>query len=412
MRKLSLYLFLIFVFSVPWQNAIAIGSSKTLSSLVGIAALAAIVVTCLIEGRIGKPPLFVLAFSILILWQLTTYFWSIDPMSTLMRVLTMVQLLAMVWAIGELCKSERERLRLVEAFVLGCVVVCLVLIQAYLSGQSLAGFRYAPSTFNPNESADIIAAGIPMALLVATSPGRDWLRWLHVAYVPLSIFAVILTASRSGFIAACLGLVSVFFALRRARPVYRLIWVAVILAVFASLFFALPIDNAFEANIQRITFSSDTGSLETLTGRTTIWSAGLDMFNERPGLGIGAGTFITGLEARGGGWHAAHNIWVETAAETGIIGVALLVSTMLTTFFLAVRHRDARTGFHVVLFLVLMATSFVANLMTSKGLWIGLAILGVTLGLGSDRLALDGTPAEIRGRRSGLRMGQRSNEIA
>jgi O-antigen ligase len=84
------------------------------------------------------------------------------------------------------------------------------------------------------------------------------------------------------------------------------------------------------------------------------------------------------LEARGGGWHAAHNIWVETAAETGIVGLVLLAIALATAIVPAAARGDFRAGFHIVLFLVLMTASLAANLVTSKGFWIGLAILSVT----------------------------------
>ncbi len=206
MRRLSLFLFLIFVFTVPWEKRPEPSAEARLDSLIGIVALVVALITCLLEGKVAKPSAFVFAFGVLVAWQLATYFWSVDPVSTLARTITMVQLLAMVWLVSELCTSERERLQMMQAFVVGCVVVCLVLIQAYLSGHSGGGFRYAPANFNPNESADMIAIGIPMALLVATSRSGGILRWLNLAYIPLGIFAVVLTASRSGFIATCLGL--------------------------------------------------------------------------------------------------------------------------------------------------------------------------------------------------------------
>jgi hypothetical protein len=392
---LSFWFFLVFVFTVPWQNAVELGDTKTLSSLIGIAALVVALATCFLEGRVTKPPVFVLFLAGLATWQLASYFWSLDPVPTLTRVMTMVQLVAMVWLAGELCESEDERRRVLQAFVLGCVVVCYVLIQAYLSGQSIGGFRYAPRGFNPNESADIIAAGIPMALLAATSLRQPIFKWLNVAYVPLGVFAVILTASRSGFVATCLALTSVFFAIRQARPLYRLVWAVIIVAVFASLFYGLPLDSRLETNIERITFSTDTRSLLTFTGRTTIWSDGLAMFAERPMTGLGANTFSAALESRGGGWHAAHNIWVETAAETGVIGLVLLVAAVLAALVQGVKHRDYRRGFHVVLFLVLMTTSFVANFMISKGFWIGMAILAVTQWLPSGRFVPKAAYEEI-----------------
>lgn len=388
MRRLSLYLFLVFVFTVPWQSAIAIGGSKTASSLVGIGALLAGVVTLFVEGKIAKPPMFVVALGFLVAWQLATYFWSLDPNLTLSRILTMVQLLAMVWLLSELCAGERERLQVIEAFVLGCVVVCLVLAQAYFSGQSMAGYRYAPAGFNPNEAADIIAAGIPMALLAAISFESTLVRWLNITYVPLGIFAVVLTASRSGFIATCLGLTSVFFAIRHAKSVYRVVWSVVILAVFAGLFFGLPVSEDLEKNIQRITFSAEEEELSTFTGRTAIWSAGLEAFVDHPWVGTGLYSFRAATQSTLGKERAPHNIWIETAVETGAVGLILLAIVWLSALVPAVRWRDLRTGFHVVLFAVLATTSLVANLITSKGLWIGLALLAVTSAIPKTRSIL------------------------
>ncbi len=398
MRRLSFYLFLVFVFTVPWQSAIAIGGSKTLSSFVGIAALLAVIVALLLEGEVAKPPAFILTFGALVFWQITTYFWSVEPGSTLTRAITMVQLLAMAWLATELCATERERLRLIEAFVLGCVVVCLVLAWAYFSGQPMVGYRYAPAGFNPNEAADIIAAGIPLALLVATSYKRGFLTWINIAYVPLGVFAVILTGSRSGFVATCLGLVSVFFALRHARALYRAVWSAVILAAFASLFFALPVSNNLGTNLQRITFSSERESLGTLTGRTEIWSAGLEAFAEHPIAGTGLYTFRADTESRLGEEKAPHNIWLETAVETGIIGLFLLAAAWVTAIVPVVKHRDFRVGFHLTFLLVLLTTSLVANLITSKSLWIGLAILSATSALQASKAASEVRRQELEAR--------------
>lgn len=386
MRRLSFYLLLAFVFAVPWENAIQIGGSKTLSSMIGIAAVGIALVRCLFEGKTNRPPLFLFAFGALVTWQLTSYFWSLDPAYTLVRVATMLQLLAMIWLVAESCTSERERLLVVQAFVVGCIVVCLALVYAYFSGQSIDQYRYAPSEFSVNESADVIAAGIPMALLIAVNRNSFLLRWLNVAYVPLGVIAVVLTASRSGFIATSVGLTSVFFALRAARPLYRLAGMVAILAVFAGVFFLVPADIGLDKNIQRITFSTDTESLGSLTGRTTIWSTGLQAFSEHPAAGVGFGTFSQLSQIKFARPRAAHNIWIQTAAETGIVGVALLVMVLGAAVAPALKRRDSRAPFHVILFLTLMTASLAANVVGSKSLWIALGILSVTQNPRQDRV--------------------------
>jgi hypothetical protein len=62
-------------------------------------------------------------------------------------------------------------------------------------------------------------------------------------------------------------------------------------------------------------------------GRLDLWDAGLDLFGERPLSGSGAGTFQTEwLQRRPGQDDAvdAHSLAVETLAELGLVGVALL----------------------------------------------------------------------------------------
>lgn len=377
MRTLSRYLLLVFIFSVPWQNTVVLGGTRTLSSAIAVVALLATVLTCFAEKRIAKPPVFFFAFLMFVTWQLATYFWSVDAASTLGRVLTLVQILAMVWLVVELCPSERERLQLMQAFVFGGIVVCLMLIQAYLSGRAMDTYRFVPRDFNPNESADLIAMGIPMALLGIARGKRGALFWLNTMYVPLGLFSVVLTASRSGFVATCVGLTAVVFVLRRTRSAYRILWLVVSLAVFAGVFFGLSGSQRLQANIQRLTFSRDIGSIGTLTGRTTIWAEGLKVFSAHPLFGIGAGTFRLGVEDELGPGKDAHDMWVEIAAGTGVVGLALLAALLAAALAPVLIWRDESSGFYIVLFLVLLVVASLANVVTSKALWFVLTILSV-----------------------------------
>ncbi len=119
------------------------------------------------------------------------------------------------------------------------------------------------------------------------------------------------------------------------------------------------------------------------------------MFADHPVAGMGANTFTNAAESLLGKRHAAHNIWVQTAAETGIIGLVLLFTTLVTAFLPAVKWRDFRLGFHVVLFLVLMTASFVANLIDDKGVWIGLAILSATAALPARQRVAEPSHEEV-----------------
>lgn len=79
------------------------------------------------------------------------------------------------------------------------------------------------------------------------------------------------------------------------------------------------------------------GSEATLTGRVGLWGATLQMISEHPWLGVGFGNYRLAIEGRMLGWFPwhAHNMWLHSVAETGLIGAGLLL-----LFFLSV----VRTG--------------------------------------------------------------------
>ena len=373
MRRLSLALLMLFVFTVPWQNA-----TGYVTNALWAAAFVGTIATGLLERRIARPPALFLAMLAFVAWQLTTYYWSIDPESSLARVRLMIFMLVLVWMVTELAASERIRHYLMQAYVLGCFVLCGILINAFISGHAIDGYRYVPSNFNPNVAADMIAVGVAMALLITGSRYGRKLLILNIAFVPLGLFGVILTASRSGFFLTCLAAVGVFFVLRHTRLLYRAAWFVVLVGVFAGVFFGLAANQTLGVNLQRLTFQTGTYSLGTLTGRTTIWSAGLEHFEEHPLAGVGAGTFNAAVEGQLGGRNSAHNVFIETAVETGTVGLILLIVALVASASPVLHWRDHQTGLRMVLLMVVIGASLVANISAYYLLWFVLAVLSRT----------------------------------
>lgn len=377
MRRVCLYPLGLFVFTLPWQNAFSIAGSRTVSSFLGVAILWLALSVVLAEWRLRRPTPFLLAVVVFTLWQLASVFWSLDQAATVSRVATLAQLVGMIWLITELAQSEARKRVLIQAFVLGCFVNIAVITQAYLTGQAMDGYRFAPEDFSLNETADTMALGIVMALLLLQRGRKSRLFWLNAAYIPLAVFAVVLTASRSGFIAACIAFVGVAFVLWRAKPGYRIAWAGALVVVLLGLAVGLAGSETLNQNLERVTFAADTGSLATMTGRTVIWSAGYEVFKANP-LGTGAATFrqsVGGLLDRA---RAPHNLFVSVAVETGIVGLILVSAILIAAVAPSTLSRGAPSrALYVIMFAVLVATALVANVDTSKVLWFGLAILSV-----------------------------------
>jgi O-antigen ligase len=340
------------------------------------------------EWRLARPSPLLLTMVFFAAWEVITLVWSIDSSQTQARAITLFLLLAMVWLVGELGGSRERRDTLMQAFVLGCFVAIAALVQSWASGVPVEGYRYAPQHFNLNETSDTIAVGIVMALILLARSEQRLLNWVNVAYLPLAVLAVVLTGSRSGFIATCVALLGVPLILGKTRPVYRLAWLVIIIGSVSFLFFVQPDSRTLEANLRRVTFSSDTQTLRNMTGRTVIWTAGYSVFKEHPLTGIGAGTFAEGVGTRLDRARAAHNLYVLVAVETGAIGVALILAALFSAVLPVVRARSEPRALLLLLFAVLTVMSLAANVDTSKVMWLSLALLSLS---GRE----DTAPAEI-----------------
>ena len=377
-RRFCFYFLLAFIFTLPWQEAFSIGGSRTLSSLMGAGVLFLTLTVVVAEWRLSKPSALLLTMVFFSAWEVITYVWSIDPSQTLAKAITLLLLVAMVWLVGEFGGSREQRDALMQAFVLGCFVAMAALIQSWVSGVPMEGYRYAPQQFNLNETSDTIAVGIVMALILISRSKYRLLNWVNVVFLPLAILAVVVTGSRSGFIATCIALLGVPLILGKTRPVYRLAWLGIIFATFSFLFFAQPDHRTLDENLRRITFSSDTETLRNMTGRTVIWTAGYSVFREHPLTGIGAGTFAEGVGTRLDRARAAHNLFVSVAVEAGVVGVALILAVLLSAVVPVVRARGEPRGLLLLLFAVLMAMGFAASVDTSKVMWFSLALLSLS----------------------------------
>src|ERR1039458_5628902 len=83
--------------------------------------------------------------------------------------------------------------------------------EAVAAGQ----IRFAAAGQDPNDVARFLDLGFPLAALLFVSERRWPSRLLALGYLPLGLFAVLLTASRGGFLAAVVALVGCSILLAR-----------------------------------------------------------------------------------------------------------------------------------------------------------------------------------------------------
>lgn len=203
---------------------------------------------------------------------------------------------------------------------------------------------------DPNFYGQILAAGLPLALYRTIDERERVLKWIAGGSAILLVFAILNTYSRGAFLAMVVTLVLIAIE-RRVKPTF-LIWVA--LATFVVVR-SWPIGLTERIETLSILVSRDDAAVRSegsFRGRTSEMVSGLHMFTEHPLLGVGIGNYEThyqdyasrlGLEQRTED-RQAHSLYLEVAAETGLLGLLALGSLFVGLLIgFAQARRKSRT---------------------------------------------------------------------
>jgi O-antigen ligase len=284
-----------------------------------------------------------------------------------------------VWLVWELAETPAELRSLLRAYVAGSWVLAILTLSSFVSPSAVAAqqIRYAAEGMDTNDLARFLDIGFPLAALLFDGESRWPWRALALGYLPLGLFAVLLTASRGGFLAAVVALSGCAVLLGRGHARRVLAGALALPALAAALWFAVP-HESFD-RLATITEQLQGGDLND---RTNIWTLGWRAFTKAPLLGTGAGTFVSA--ARLAPIDTAHNTPLTILVTGGLC--ALLLASVIVA--LAVRgilqtRGPLRLALATSLAVWLMA-SFVSALEESRTTWALLALVAL-----AGRLAIE-----------------------
>lgn len=152
---------------------------------------------------------------------------------------------------------------------------------------------------------------------------------VHVAERRLTMPRLLSTAVAAALVVALAGAATVLFV-REGGP-------ASLAERAWSEFEAPPLQERSDLNSRLLSLSGN--------GRAELWRAAVDVAREHPVLGSGAGTFERLWRERGDSTQRvrdAHGLYVETLAELGPVGLALLLATLAVPLVAAVLARRVR----------------------------------------------------------------------
>lgn len=249
--------------------------------------------------------------------------------------------------------------------------------------------RVLGSTSSPAVYGINVILTLPFYMYFLRTTRKNWIRVAAVAGLGIGAYNVILTNTRAAV--AALVFCGVCMFLSRLVKFKRLVLATGVLAAVSSIPF-LP-----QALSDRL-FKLDSWSTQksaTLNIRLVYWSTSVDIFADNPWLGIGIGN-QNELPRRLSNTHmpantSAHNEYIETLLETGIIGYPFMAGFLIIMFrrlrstelaFRAENDEETelfltaiRMGFLTILFYALQCDVLHFTL---KGFWLS---VGLTLAL-------------------------------
>jgi len=184
---------------------------------------------------------------------------------------------------------------------------------------------------DPNTLATTMVVSLPLVFVTGRWSRRLVPKGVMYGSCGLMLVLIALTGSRGGVL-ALLSLLLFATVLLRQRTVI----IVASLVVLPLVWNILPTEykERYQGTVAAKTLD------EASSGRWEIWKGGLNMIVSRPLTGVGAGAFSWAGGSRqfgSAGYMQAHNLFIDIAATTGLIGLTvwlLFLGTMVHRLFL------------------------------------------------------------------------------
>lgn len=219
--------------------------------------------------------------------------------------------------------TDRERIQrfLTTLFVLATFMGIILTILSFSRGYT--GGRIEFFKVNEIPMTTLLVVGLIIAVIGAIE-GNLFINWkfrglVSAAIVLLLLYSIFLTGTRGPLISAVIGLLFYLTLVSKRRlklaiaALFIVAFIGILLAQnfnLTQLYFLKGIPNIALYSIEQVTRGMSTRQ------RLNAYSLALTLFKQRPLLGIGTGGFPGGYP---------HNIFLEIASESGLIGLVVFI---------------------------------------------------------------------------------------
>ncbi len=344
----ALFVTLFFIFSIPWGNAVWDG----LSRVFGIVAFGFTGLAILIHGTHTRFSLFHLVIAIFGVWLSVSLMWSPEIERGKYLLTTTLQLLSIAFLITLVIHNKFSLLLFYQSYVLGNFVGAGIIIYNYLNGiESVYWGRYAIPNLDVDSQAVMLALAIPMAAYLTTQFKVRWVKIINLISIPLIIYAVFLTGTRTASIVGIIGVLYWLFTYRNASFLIKASFITVfVISLIAT------VSLAPQKSIDRLLTSSKSISQGTLNNRTVIWGASIRQWKQAPIVGNGIGSLGYVLNSLHVEYADAHSTYIHLLTENGLIGLGLyLLLIIIISYYAFLAPLPEKAFLFATLFTILIS---------------------------------------------------------
>jgi len=275
------------------------------------------------------------ALALLLVWVTLSVAWAGDSGAAANNLYLWFSAAAVLLVLTTTVTTPRFAVALCGAFIAGALIAVLFGLVAKPpppEGGAIEAGRFAGTFGDPNNLAAVLVPAIALATGIAAATRRIGTRWLLAGAIGVLVAALTATGSRGGLTAA---LVSIVAAIALARGSRMRVGVLLALVVTVGGLFIATTSSATWDRVRE--FSSGGG-----TGRTDLWDIAWKMASDHPINGVGENNFrsasVPYLLKPGAPLDAGfvietprvvHNVFLQQLAETGIVGLGLLIGVII-----------------------------------------------------------------------------------
>jgi O-antigen ligase len=376
MRRIAWGFLLLFAFAIPWEYSLELGEPwGNIARVAGVLTLLAAIPAVLQAGKLRTPSVMLWLVLGLYLYLCCSYFWTVDQAATLEKMRGYFQEMMIAWLVWEFAGSAADLRDLMRAYVAGAWVLAILTLASFAALQAnptsaVDQIRFAAEGQDPNDVARFLDLGFPFAALLLNSE-RGWpARLLALGYLPVGLVAVLLTASRGGFLAAVVALAGSAILLAVDHPRRVVAGAMALPAILAGVWFSIPHET-----LERLATIPEQLQGGDLNQRLNIWTLGWKAFERAPVFGSGVGSFTTaaGLSQL----DTAHNTALSIVVGGGLCALSLVVAIAVFAVQAALQtHGSLRLALGTAL-VVWMTSSLVSTLEESRATWLLLGVIAV-----------------------------------